>query len=688
MNRTWRVMLGLSALGVPTWALATPTQGPSATFTGRDLFDLSAAADVQISPDGRQIAYVRVANDIMTDRAQSSIWMIDVASGRQQPLITAAGAHSPRWSPDGTRLAYVSSDGDTSQMFIRWLASGASARITSLPDSPSSVTWSPDGRQIAYVMTVPDEAGKLGKAPPKPEGAKWAEPLQVIDKLTYRSDDEGYLKEGWDHIFVVNADGGAPRQVTFGAWNDGGPISWTPDGHSILFSAVRKGDWQRTFRDSDIIALDLTSGTLKPLTKRNGPDQNPAISPDGRLIAFTGSDDTGRAFDQDDLYVMNRDGSGVRKIAPTLDRSIDELQWAQDSRSLVVSYEQDGGKRVSRITLDGRVTSLATGLVDAAMDRPYAGGAFSLAKTGAVAFTSGDPAHPADVSIESGGTTRRLTRLNDDFLTGKRLGEVRSLEVRAPNGSRVPTWLVTPPGYVAGKRVPLILEIHGGPYASYGPQFSSDDQLYAAAGYAVLYANPQGSTGYGQAFANGIDKNYPGTNITELNAAVDAAVAEGVADPNNLFVTGGSGGGFLTAWMVGSTDRFRAAAAQKPVVNWLSMSLTSDGGPYQGRYWLGKMPWEDPQGNWAHSPLSVVGKVKTPTLVIVGSQDYRTPVSESEQLYTALQVRGVPTALIKVPGANHHGLAGRPSQSAAKASAIIAWFNRYRNPQPVLAPSE
>ena len=688
MNSQWRLLLGAYALSVSTIGFASPSQGPSATLAGRDLFDLSAAADVQISPDGRQIAYVRLANDIMTDSVQPSIWLIDVASGRQQPLVTAGGARSPRWSPDGTRVAYVSSDGASSQLFVRWLATGASARITGLPSSPGSIAWSPDGRKIAYVMAVPDEAAKLGKAPSKPEGAKWAEPLQQIDRLTYRTDDDGYLKEGWDHIFVVDADGGAPRQLTFGAWNDGGRISWTPDGRSIIFSAVRKGDWERTFRDSDIIALDLASGTLTPLTKRNGPDQNPTVSPDGRLIAFTGSDDTGRAFDQDDLYVMNRDGSGVRKIAPTLDRSIDQLEWAKDSRSLIVSYQEEGGKRVSRITIDGRVSSLATGLVDSAFDRPYSGGAFSLAKSGAVAFTSGDTAHPADVSVASGGTTRRLTRLNDDFLAGKRLGEVRSLDVRAPSGSRVPAWLVTPPGYVPGKRVPLILEIHGGPYASYGPQFSSDDQLYAAAGYAVLYTNPQGSTGYGQAFANGIDKDYPGTNIAELNAAVDAAVASGVADPNNLFVTGGSGGGFLTAWMVGSTDRFRAAAAQKPVVNWLSMSLTSDGGPYQSRYWLGKMPWEDPQGLWAHSPLSVVGKVKTPTLVIVGAQDYRTPVSESEQLYTALQVRGVPTALIKVPGANHHGLAGRPSQSAARASAIIAWFNRYRTDQKAGANSE
>jgi dipeptidyl aminopeptidase/acylaminoacyl peptidase len=242
----------------------------------------------------------------------------------------------------------------------------------------------------------------------------------------------------------------------------------------------------------------------------------------------------------------------------------------------------------------------------------------------------------------------------------------------------VPSWLLLPPNYVAGQRVPTILEIHGGPYAAYGPHFSTDYQLYAAAGYAVLYTNPRGSTGYGQAFADGIEKTYPGSNFEDLMAAVDAAVASGIADPENLFVTGGSGGGVLTAWIIGKTDRFRAAASQKPVINWTSMALTSDGVPFFAPYWMGALPWENQAAYWARSPLSLMGNVKTPTLVVVGSEDYRTPVSESEQLYAALKLEGVPTALVKVPEASHGGIAARPSQSAAKAAAIIAWFDKYR----------
>jgi dipeptidyl aminopeptidase/acylaminoacyl peptidase len=295
-----------------------------------------------------------------------------------------------------------------------------------------------------------------------------------------------------------------------------------------------------------------------------------------------------------------------------------------------------------------------------------------------IAFTTGGPHHPANVAVASGGAPRVLTSLNDNWLAAKRLGEVRELAVMAPDGGKVPAWLVLPPTYTAGQRVPLILEIHGGPYASYGPQFSSDNQLYAAGGYAVLYTNPRGSTGYGQAFADQIDKTYPDSDYADLMAAVDAAIASGVADPNNLFVTGGSGGGILTAWIVGKTDRFNAAAAQKPVINWTTQALTADGIPFFARYWMGKMPWEDPQGYWARSPISLIGNVKTPTLLVVGSEDYRTPVSEAEQFYAALQLKGVPTALVKVPDAGHGSIAARPSQSAAKASAILAWFDKYR----------
>ncbi|OYY90318.1 MAG: peptidase S9 family protein [Sphingomonas sp. 28-66-16] len=656
-------------------------------FTGADLFGLEQASDPQISPDGSRIVYVRNSADIMTDRTHATLWLVDTRTGAQTPLAAGQGSHaSPRWSPDGSRIAYVSAvDGQSPQLFVRWMASGEAARVTQLPDSPSAISWSPDGRQIAYVMTVPGAPTKLGSAPPKPEGAKWAEPLEVIDRVTYRADGGGYIKPGYDHLFVVAADGGAPRQLTFSNVDDSGPLSWAPDGKSLVFSAVRTPDWEREPNNSEVYSLDLASGALTALTSRYGPDAAPVVSPDGKSIAYLGFDDTHRSHDNDDLYVMNRDGSGARLLTKGLDRGIDTVTWAHDGRSLFVSYDDHGVKQVARVTLDGRVTTVARGVSGGGLDRPYTGGTFSVSNGGTVAFTSGTTQRPADVFVTSGSGARRLTMLNETALGAKTLGAVRALPVTAPDGKAIDAWLVTPPGYQPGTKVPLILEIHGGPHSAYGPSFSTDDQLYAADGYAVVYVNPRGSTSYGNDFANLIDKKYPGDDVGDLMAAVDAAIAAGVADPDNLFVTGGSGGGILTAWIVGKTDRFKAAAAQKPVINWVSEALTMDGTGFTSRYWFAKQPWEDPMSYWNRSPLSLIANVKTPTMVVVGSQDYRTPVSESEQYYAALQIAGVPTTLVKVPGASHGGIAARPSQAAAKASAILAWFDRYRGkPKPVI----
>jgi dipeptidyl aminopeptidase/acylaminoacyl peptidase len=381
---------------------------------------------------------------------------------------------------------------------------------------------------------------------------------------------------------------------------------------------------------------------------------------------------------------MDRDGRNAHSISDSLDRSIDDEQWAADGRSLYVQYTDKAITRVARLALDGHLQQVADGLAGSQLDRPYTGGGFTVSSNAIVAFTSGATDHPADLAIARGTHVTRLTRLNDDLFAVRKLASVEPLAVTSSVDKRpIDAWLVKPPNLDASRKYPLILEIHGGPYASYGPVFSTDDQLYAAAGYMVLYTNPRGSTSYGEEFANFIQHDYPSHDYDDLMSAVDAAIATGLVNPDQLFVTGGSGGGVLTAWIVGRTHRFRAAATQKPVINWGSFALTTDIATYVPKYWFGKLPWEDPETYWKHSPLSLVGNVTTPTLVVVGGEDYRTPVSDSEQYYEALQLRGVPTALVKVPGASHGGLAARPSQSAAKASAILAWFERYRAGQRV-----
>ncbi|MBS0502736.1 MAG: S9 family peptidase [Proteobacteria bacterium] len=671
--------LPLLALSLP--ALAQPaTEGPNRTFQGRDLFGLQWASDPQISPDGSQIAYVRRSHDIMTDRARSTIWLVDARTGAQSPLVAGSGAHmSPRWSPDGKRLAYVSTaEGGAPQLYVRWMATGQTARITGLPDSPGALSWSPDGTRIAYLMRVPGEAPKLGSAPSnKPEGAEWAKPLEVITSVQYRTDEGGYGKPGFDHIFLVSADGGAPRQLTFGQIDDGGPLSWAPDGKTLYFSANHRKDWEREPMDSEVYALNVDSGALTALTDRRGPDASPVVSPDGRHIAWIGFEDKRLGYQNATLSVMDADGRNARVVTGNLDRTVDQARW-NGNAALIIQYDDHGMTRLARVGLDGRITQLTGDLAGGGIDRPYTGGDFSVSHDGAVAYTSGSAQRPADLSVWRGGA-RRLTWLSDDVLGSKALASVRKITAKAADGREVEAWLTTPAGAAPGGKYPLILEIHGGPFAAYGPHFSTDDQLYASAGYAVLSVNPRGSTSYGEEFANLIHHKYPGDDYGDLMAAVDAAIATGTIDQDNLFVTGGSGGGVLTAWIVGKTDRFKAAATQKPVIDWASFALTADNPAFFSRYWFGSYPWEDYQSFWARSPLSLVGNVKTPTLVVVGSEDYRTPVSEAEQYYAALQLRSVPTALVKIPGAAHGTIAARPSQSAAKASAILAWFERYRN---------
>ena len=661
--------------------VAHATAGPQRGFVPGDLFRLQGATDPQISPDGSRIAYVRSSADIMTDKVVPSIWMVDASSGEQRPLVTGEGAHfSPRWSPDGKRMAYVSSDGSGApQLHVMWLAGGESVALTGLPDSPGAIAWSPDGSHIAYTVRVPGKGAQLG-APPEgmPEGAKWAEPLEIIDEVNYRSDGGGYAQAGYDHVFVIATDGGAPRQLTFGDYDDGGPLSWSPDGTTLLFGSNRSEDAERQTMNSEVFALDVASGAIGALTSRFGPDGSAVFSPDGRKIAYLGFDDAKRSYENAELYVMDADGSDAHSLTAGLDRSIDTIAWVGNS-TLYASYDDKAVTKVARIGLDGSVRVLVEGLTPGAhYDRPYTGGSFSVSDKGRVAYTASGTDRPADLWVTSSGKGERLTDLNGTWIDHKAMAPVRKLAVTAPDGRPVDAWLVTPPGLQPGQTAPLILEIHGGPMAAYGPTFSTDDQLYAAHGYAVLYTNPRGSTSYGEEFARLIDRDYPGPDYDDLMAAVDAAIADGVADPDNLFVTGGSGGGVLTAWIVGKTNRFKAAASQKPVIDWGSFTLTSDGAPIYHDHWFDKPVWEEPMVYWKRSPLSLVGNVETPTLVVVGAEDYRTPVSESEQYYTALQLRGIPTALVKVPGASHGGIAARPSQSAAKASAILAWFDRYR----------
>ncbi|MFQ5707449.1 MAG: prolyl oligopeptidase family serine peptidase [bacterium] len=650
-------------------------------FSLGEMFQLEFASDPQISPDGQRIVYVRNFMDILKDRRRSNLWIINYDGTNHRPLTSGNGNDvSPRWSPDGTRLLYVSRAEGSSQIYLRWMDTGQTAKLTNLTESPGSITWSPDGKWIAFSMFVKERPKPFVKMPPKPEGAKWAKPPKVITTLLYRADGRGYLKQGHTHLFVLPVEGGTPRQVTSGPYNHNGPLAWSADGQSIIFSANRHEDWQYDPLNSEIYEVSVVDGSVKALTDRQGPDANPALSPDGRQIAYLGFDDKYQGYQITRLYVMNRDGTGKRLVTASFDRDVRRPCWSRNGKGLYFQLDDKGNTKVGYVTLSGKVQTLASNVGGTSLGRPYASGSFSVASNGRVAFTHTRPDHPADVAVARKGvaTAKRLTQLNEDLFGYKKLGSVEEIWYESSYDSRkIQGWVVKPPEFDPSKKYPLILEIHGGPFANYGDRFAAEIQLYAAAGYVVLYTNPRGSTSYGEAFGNLIHHNYPGQDYDDLMSGVDAVLERGYVDPANLFVTGGSGGGVLSSWIVGKTDRFRAAVVAKPVINWYSFVLTSDAYNFFYKYWFPGFPWEYSEHYLKRSSISLVGNVKTPTMLMTGEVDYRTPISESEQFYQALKLRKIDTALVRIPEASH-GIARRPSYLIAKVAHVLKWFEKYR----------
>jgi acylaminoacyl-peptidase len=376
-----------------------------------------------------------------------------------------------------------------------------------------------------------------------------------------------------------------------------------------------------------------------------------------------------------------RDGS-TRVLTADFDRSIDSAQW-DGNRGLYLQFDDHGDSKIGWISASGgKIQTVASDLGGTAMGRPYAGGSMD-ARAGRVVYTRSTAYRPADIAVTARGEkTRVLTALNDNLLDARTLGKVEEITWKSSFDQReVQGWLVYPPDFDAGKRYPLMLEIHGGPFSNYGPRFAPETQLYAAQGYVVLYCNPRGSTSYGDEFANLIHHNYPGQDYDDLISGVDAVIKRGFVDEGNLFVTGGSGGGVLTAWIVGHTERFQAAVVAKPVINWYSFVLTSDAYAFFTRYWFPGNPWDHQEQYMKRSPISYVKNVTTPTMLISGESDFRTPISEAEQYYQALKLLKVDTALVRVPGASH-SINRRPSQMLAQVLNTTAWFDKHRRQEP------
>ena len=646
-----------------------------------DVFELEYTANPQISPDGKIVVYERTGFDIMKDRSKRSLWVIGT-DGKNHHKLTARETNesSPSWSPSGDRLAFVSSTEEGSEIYLYWMETGAIARLTQLENSPSSLTWSPDGKSLAFTLKVNAEAPVIAKMPAKPKDAKWAAAPRITDRLKHEADGLGYIDPGFTHVFTIPAEGGTPRQLTSGDFNHTGSLSWTPDAEKILFSSNRNKDWEYEFRNSEIYSVDVSSLEIEALTERSGPDISPIVSPNGKLVAYLGYDDKVQAYQVEKLHLMEPDGSNKKVISEDLDRSISDITWDTDSKGLYFMYNDLGRTKIAHINLDGKVTDITDNVGGTSLGRPYASGSYSVSNKGKIAFTFSKPDRPADVAVVEGARDKAkvITNINEDLLNYRDVGKVEEIWYKSSvDGRDIQGWVVYPPNYDSSKKYPLLVENHGGPILNYGPHFSAEIQLFASAGYVVFYPNPRGSTSYGEEFGNLLYNNYPGEDYNDVMDGVDALVEKGVADPENLFVTGGSAGGIMTAWIIGKTDRFKAAAVVKPVVNWISKTLVADNyyGYADSRY--PGQPWENFEGYWKFSPLSLVGNVETPTMVMVGMDDLRTPPSEAKQLYHALKLRKIETVLVEIPEASH-GIAARPSNLITKVAHILAWFEKFR----------
>jgi dipeptidyl aminopeptidase/acylaminoacyl peptidase len=634
-------------------------------------FDMESVGSPNISPDGKNILFTRTWVDRMNDQQVSNLWLTDVEAKRIR-LLTSGNWRdtAPAWSPDGKRLAFLSDRDGTTQLYVMWLDTREVAQLTHMERAPSGLAWSPDGKKIAFTAFLPDENPILQvKLPKKPEGAKWAAPAILIDRLSWRNDGRGPLPKGYSHIFVVEAElGGTPRQVTSGDYSHSEP-EWSVDGQKLFFSAIRKPEAEYEFRNTEIYALDLATLEVKALTDRRGPDTNPIASPDGRWIAYTGYDDKNFTSHLSSLYVMDPAGGQKRLWAGNLPDSPANLAWSADSRGLYYTVNDRGQSNLNYVPLVGAGRKITSGV--------HVLGGVTLSLTGQAAAIQSDFHHPGRLvtfNLQRPDDLRRLVDVNADVLDGLQLGEVEELWFKAPDGMDIQGWLIKPAEFDPAKKYPLVLWIHGGPWSMYSVAFNWGWQNFAADGYAVLFLNPRGSTGYGQDFVNGIQYSYPGRDYDDLMAGVDAALAKGFIDPQNLFVCGGSGGGVLTAWIVSHTDRFRAAVSMRPVIDWMSFCGTTDGADWYKQF--KSYPWEDPLEYALRSPLHYVAKVKTPTMVMTGEADLRTPMGQSEEYYRALKMLKKETLLVRMPE-EYHGWR-RPSHQLLQQLYLQAWFEKYR----------
>jgi dipeptidyl aminopeptidase/acylaminoacyl peptidase len=679
--------------------VSVPRAAERRFITEKDLLKFTWIADPQIAPDGSTIAFVRVAVNEKENRYETSLFTVATSGAEApRPLTSNVRDVMPRWSPDGRRLAFVRSiekDGkpQPGQVYVLDMNGGEAYPLTHDTKGVTSIAWSPDGKTLAF--TAPVEADGQIKREDKDKDKEAKSDVQVITRAVYRSNGNPTYVDAarHTHIFTVAATRGddkqQTKQVTDGEYDER-DMAWAPDSSKIYFVSTRVSEAYYEAADSDLYSVQAGGGTITKVAIIDGTISSPRLSPDGNRIAFVGSAQGNpvRSYNQPDLFVVDATpGSTPRNLtekydfdigggiggdqAPPRGGSGTSVAWSKDGASLIVVSAEHGSANLKRLTI-------ATGKVEPLTDGKHAVGAFTATPNAStIAAIISTQTNVGDLFMID-AKPRQITRVNEELFKDIQQSEPEEIWYRSFDGQNIQGWILKPPDFDSTKKYPLILEIHGGPHAAYGNVYTHEFQWMAAKGYVVLFTNPRGSTSYGQEFGNIIQFRYPGDDYKDLMAGVDELFKRGYVDANRMGVTGGSGGGLLTNWTITQTQRFKAAVAQRDIADWYGFWFTAD-------FWLSKptwfrkAPWEDPQDFAARSPITHVASVTTPTMFVLGDQDYRTPPGEGgEMMFRALKYRKVPTVMVRFPRENHElSRSGEPKHRIERLQHIVGWMDQW-----------
>lgn len=666
MNRRALPLAALTALLSFSLTAETPR-----SLKPEDLFSLKTVNDPQVSPDGRWVAYTIRTLDPKKDASDTDVFMVPVAGGEALRLTASPKAETdPRFSPDGRWLAFLSArEGGKSQVWLLPREGGEAFKLTSFKADVSDLAWSPDGKRLALVVgdVDPDDEEDEEKAEGDGEGAaKTPKPI-VIRRLEFKADGEGYLRELRQHLYVFDVEKKTSEPITTGPYDDFDPV-WSPDGRFLAFTSNRTENPDSN-DNTDVFVVEAKAGKApRAVTASPGSDGSPAFSPDGKWIAYlAGGPPQDLWYSTNHVAVVPVEGGAPRPLTLALDRNADAPAFSPDGKSVLFLLEDGGNVHLARVPVAG-------GPVERVVAGEREVSRFDIGPEGDLVILESSFHQPAEISAAEGGALRRLTRVNDGFLSGIRLGKVRRFQATSADGTKIDAFLTLPPDAPDGKRLPTILRIHGGPVAQYSTAFSPEWQILAAQGYAVLGANPRGSSGYGRDFSYALWADWGNKDFEDVMAVVDEAVRMGVADPGRLGVGGWSYGGILTNYVIAKTGRFKAAISGASEVNYLSNYGTDH---YQ-REWEGELglPWKNTDLWVRLSPFFYVEKVTTPTLILCGQEDWNVPVLNSEQLYQALRRLGrVDTELVVYPGQGHS--IAKPSYQKDRYERYIAWYDKY-----------